>query len=196
MTFSGAAADYSNADAPVVLAIDTNPQTGWRASGEPGRTHCAVFTTEQDVGFPEGTVLTFSLDHKAPPQQSLGRFRLLATNIPRPVPAERPGKLLPINWVGKALAIFEDHAEFLTDLGAGGGQATLDMDDKFSGVASVKIVGDREKMRDCRGWNVNIRQNPAARRIPLHPVRLEKSGGPIDLSASRSRRCLGAGRQF
>jgi hypothetical protein len=158
--FSGASADFSNADTPVSAAIDANPQTGWRASGEPGRTHCAVFTTEEDIGFPEGTVLTFSLDHKAPPQQSLGRFRLLATNIPRPVPAERPGKILPTNWVGKALAIFEDHAEFPTEINAGGGQVTLDTDDKFSGTAAFKIVGYRENARMPRLTSVKIRQNP------------------------------------
>ncbi len=107
-------------------------------------------------------MLTFTLDHKAPPQQALGRFRLLATNFPRPVPAERPGKLLPINWVGKALAIFEDQAEFLTEINAGAGNALLDSDDKFSGSAAVKIVGQRENARLPRlgTTGVKIRQNP------------------------------------
>ncbi len=196
VTFASATADFSNGDTPISGAIDTNPQTGWRASGEPGRTHCAIFTTDQDVGFPEGTVLTFSLDQRTPPQQSLGRFRLLATNIPRPVPVERPGKLLPTNWVGKALAIFEDHAEFATEISAGGGQATLETGDKFSGTAAFKIVGYRENVKMPR-LGVKIRENPAPGEYRFYAVRSgKKLGRPVDhVCQNRPRRCMGTRRQ-
>jgi hypothetical protein len=161
VVFSGAAADFSNGEAPVANAIDTNPQSGWAVSAEPGRPHAAVFTTKQDLGFAGGTTLTITLDHKAATQHSLGRFRLSATNVPRPVPAEREGMLLPANWVGKALAIFEDQSEFLTSLKDGGGQMTLETGDKFSGSAAVKVLGERLSTSLPR-LNVKIRQNPAA----------------------------------
>ena len=163
VTFAAASADLSPADAPVAAAIDGNPQTGWRVSGEPGRTHFGVFTTESDLGFPGGTLLSVALDHRLPPQQTLGRLRLLATNVPRPVPADRPGKLLPINWVGKALAIFEDQLEFPAEINGGGGQATIEHDDKFSGDVALKIVGQRDNARLPRlGPGLKIRQNPQA----------------------------------
>ncbi len=162
VVFGGAAADISPQDAPVGAAIDNNPQTGWRVNGEPGKTHFAVFATDADLGFPEGTVFSVTLDHRLPPQQTLGRFRLLATNVPRPVAAERPGKLIGINWIGKALAVFEDQLDFATDMNEGGGQSTLEYDDVFSGRAAIKVVGQREKARLPRlGMNgVKIRQNP------------------------------------
>ncbi len=75
LVLSSAAADYSNPDAPVLGAIDTNPQTGWRTSGEPGRSHYAVFTTDQDVGFAEGTMLSF----RARPE---GRSAAIAGSLP------------------------------------------------------------------------------------------------------------------
>ena len=61
--------------------------------------------------------------------------------------AERPGKVLPVGWVGKALAIFEDQPEVVAQLKEGVGQSALEFEDKFSGAAAIRVVGDR--MRGC-----------------------------------------------
>ncbi len=82
--------------------------------------------------------------------------------LPRPVPvgASR-SKLLPINWIGKALAIFEDQPEFATEINGGGRSGRRsDADDKFSGTAAFKIVGYRENVKMPRLEGVKIRQNP------------------------------------
>jgi hypothetical protein len=62
---------------------------------QPGQSHVAVFTTKQDVGFAEGTVLTITLDQRAASQHALGRFRLAVTDAARPIAAERPALVLP-----------------------------------------------------------------------------------------------------
>ena len=83
------------------------------------------------------------------------------TNVPRPVPAERPGKLLPASWVGRAVAIFEDQPETIVQLAAGGGQAALDVDDKFSGAQRSGWWAEPQRTQLPR-LGVKIRQNPAA----------------------------------
>lgn len=55
---------------------------GW-AIGPYITNQTAVFETESDVGFPGGTVLTFTLDHTFIVPHALGRFRLSATTDDR-----------------------------------------------------------------------------------------------------------------
>jgi hypothetical protein len=161
VTLSAAVADFSNPEAPVAGAIDSNPHTGWKTSAEPGRNHLAVFTAQQDVGFAGGTTLTVTLDQRAGPAQSLGHFRLSVTNVARPVRAERPGKVVPAGWVGKALAVFEDQPEVVAQLKEGVGQSALEFEDRFSGAMAIRVVGDRSAAAMPR-LGVKIRQNPAA----------------------------------
>ena len=145
---------------PPQRMIDTDPQSGWSTSAEPGQSHYATVTTAEDLGFAGGTRLQFAIDQRVA-GQALGRFKLLVTNAARPLSAERPGKMLPLNWLGRALALFEDQPEFLVDLRDGGGAATLVSDDKFSGALALKLVGDRSSAQLPR-LPVKIRQNPAA----------------------------------
>jgi hypothetical protein len=102
--FQEAAADFSQQEYPVAAAIDNTPQTGWGTMSQPSQPHIAVFTTKQNIGFVEGTVLTVTLDHRATSQHSLGRFRLAVTDAERPVPVERPAVVLP-PVKGKTVAV-------------------------------------------------------------------------------------------
>jgi hypothetical protein len=80
-----AAADFAQGGFPVAGAVDGNPKSGWAIAPQFGRAHQAVFETAQNVGFPEGTTLTVTLDQHYGGQHTIGRFRLDATTAPRPV---------------------------------------------------------------------------------------------------------------
>ena len=83
---------------PVSLAIDGNGNTAWGIDAGPGRRNQerkAVFQAATPVGFPGGTVLTFSLHQKHGGWNSddhmnnnLGRFRLSVTTNAAPVVAD------------------------------------------------------------------------------------------------------------
>jgi hypothetical protein len=53
-----------------------------------------ILTTAEDIGFPSGTRLTFTMN-QTKYQQSIGKFRLSVTSAPRPVAVERPGVIQP-----------------------------------------------------------------------------------------------------
>lgn len=76
--FRGAWAEYSQPDYPVTAAIDgsTSRGNGWGNGGNPRGANAAVFHTQEPVGGPEGSVLTFVLDFTSNPNHGLGRFRL------------------------------------------------------------------------------------------------------------------------
>jgi hypothetical protein len=88
-----ATADFSQPDFPVAAAIDgiiTN-KIGWAVEDLPGRrnrSRQAVFETKNAVGFDEGTVLKFTLNHSYGDEHTLGRFRLSLTTAPRPLRAD------------------------------------------------------------------------------------------------------------
>ena len=82
-------ASFEQAGFSIAATIDgdrTNQGTGWALSPALGVTHWATFETAAPVGAPGGTVLTFRLDHRyAGGIYSLGRFRISATRVARPI---------------------------------------------------------------------------------------------------------------
>ena len=84
---------------------------------------------------------------------------------PEPVPAEQP------------LAVFEDQGEFVTNLNQGDGAATLSMDDKFSGTASVKVTPGQRFNPMLPGLGVKIRQNPGPGEYRFVQFAWKKQGG-------------------
>lgn len=93
--FAKAETDYLDPSYGPSEAIDDNDKSGWSTSFKhPGYAHVLIVTTAEDIGYPSGTRLTFTMD-QAKYQQSIGKFRLSVTNAPRPVAIERPGVILP-----------------------------------------------------------------------------------------------------
>ena len=94
-----ASADYSQNGFDVAAAIDgtdTN-KTGWAVDDGPGRrnrSRVAVFETKEPLGFPGGTILTFTMKQIHGGEHTLGRFRLSATAGPTPVKADPLSKEL------------------------------------------------------------------------------------------------------
>ena len=80
-----ASADFSQDQWPVAAAIDGNPKTGWAVAPQFGKRHVAVFETKSDLDCDDETTLTIVLDQQYGMQHTLGRFRLSATTMPRPV---------------------------------------------------------------------------------------------------------------
>jgi hypothetical protein len=87
VALQNASADFAQNGFAVAGAIDGNPKSGWAVAPQFSRAHVAVFETREAVGLPEGTTLTFTLEHSYGGKQTLGRFRLSATAAPRPVRA-------------------------------------------------------------------------------------------------------------
>ncbi len=80
--FARAMADYN--EGPTISAeqtIDGNDATHWGIHPRYGETHEAVFEVRDPRHFPDGTLITLSLENKAgAPGHGIGRFRLLATD--------------------------------------------------------------------------------------------------------------------
>src|SRR6185295_14401593 len=53
--------DFEQKGLPVKAAIDDDPKSAWAIDPQFGKDHSAVFETEAPVGFPGGTILTFTL---------------------------------------------------------------------------------------------------------------------------------------
>jgi hypothetical protein len=85
VTFKRAVADFSQEGWKVAGAIDGKPETGWAVLPQFGRPHVAVFETKEPLGFPAGTVLTFTLDQQYPGKEhNIGKFRLSVATTPSP----------------------------------------------------------------------------------------------------------------
>ena len=80
---ANASADFSQEDWAVEFALD-GTERGWGLNPELGRSHQAVFET---AGGATGHMLTFTLRQGFGGHHTLGRFRLSATDRPRPVRA-------------------------------------------------------------------------------------------------------------
>ncbi|PWT92491.1 MAG: hypothetical protein C5B56_02175, partial [Proteobacteria bacterium] len=80
--FSKAEADFERPGAPLTLALDADPKSGWSSDAGPGRRNQdrkLVFTAKTPFGFDGGTNLAFTLGHTAGGVQITGRFRLSVT---------------------------------------------------------------------------------------------------------------------
>jgi hypothetical protein len=80
-----ASADYSQDQYLVAAAIDGDVKTGWAIAPQFGKRHVAIFETKADLDATDDTTLTIVLDQQYGLQHTIGRFRLSATTMPRPV---------------------------------------------------------------------------------------------------------------
>ncbi len=76
---------------PIRAAIDNNPKSGWAVDPQFGKDHAAVFETANPVGFPEGSVITFTLQFKNNVNHSLGRPRFSLTTSKEELALQAPG---------------------------------------------------------------------------------------------------------
>src|SRR5438445_1076241 len=84
-----AVAHFSQAGSAVAGAIDGNPGTGWAVAPAFGATHRAVFEAREPVGFPAGTMLTFTLDQRfAGKDHNIGKFRISVSTAKGAIPLE------------------------------------------------------------------------------------------------------------
>jgi hypothetical protein len=86
--FAAASADYAQDQFPARAAIDGDLKTGWAVASQFGKRHVAVFETKADLDLGDETLLTIVLDQQHGTQHTIGRFRLSATTMPRPVKLE------------------------------------------------------------------------------------------------------------
>jgi hypothetical protein len=85
---AAAAADYSQDQWPVAAAIDGDAKTGWAIAPQFGKRHVALFETKTDLDVSDNMTLSVILDQQYGAQHTIGRFRLSATTMPRPVKLE------------------------------------------------------------------------------------------------------------
>ncbi len=85
VSWGAASADFSQDKWPVAAAIDGDAKTGWAVSPQFGKQHVAVFETKSDLDISDEATLTVILDQQYGSQHTIGRFRLSATTMPRPV---------------------------------------------------------------------------------------------------------------
>lgn len=107
VALQNAAADFAQLNFPPALAIDGKaaPKQGWAVSPEFGKPHVAVFETKDNL--PAGATLTLVMNQGWGGQHTIGRFRLSATNAPRPVKLEGNQPSYPAE-VAQILAVAAD----------------------------------------------------------------------------------------
>ena len=176
VTLTAAGTDHIG-DSPPSAAVDGKPETGW-APMPPGRAHVIVFTAAQNLTFPGGARLTFTLEQslagdKTQAGRSPGRLRLLATGAARPVPVARPG--IGLEPPGLK-TIFEDEYDFVRQLHQGQGVPILEMKDKYSGSASIRIAELQCQHSRFLG-EIRIRREPGRGEYRYLQFAWKKAGG-------------------
>jgi hypothetical protein len=92
IAFKRAFADREQNDFKAEHAIDNDPKTGWAIASWEHHRPCSLFLeTAEDVGFPEGTIITLRLEQHFGGKHTIGRLRLRAAEIARPIPPARTG---------------------------------------------------------------------------------------------------------
>jgi hypothetical protein len=87
--FQRAIADYSQPGFKVAGLSGANPKSSWSVHPMFGKKHGAVFEAKTPFGFPQGTILTFTLEQGGGHvQHTIGRWRLSVTTVQPPVPLE------------------------------------------------------------------------------------------------------------
>lgn len=102
--------------------------------------------------------------------QLLVRSSPVSVGVIKVVPGEPPPP-------GQPLAIFEDDEKFVSYLSKGGGQISLETQEKYSGTASIKVTPDQRYNETVPNLNVKIRENPAAGEYRYLRFAWKKKGG-------------------
>ena len=82
LALSAANHSFANGGNTAAAAIDGDPQTGWSIDGGQGRAHTAVFTLAQPLA--DASTIDLDLLFERYYSAGLGRFRVWATDDPRP----------------------------------------------------------------------------------------------------------------
>ena len=77
-------ATFEQPGLPVRATIDGDPHSGWAIDPQFGHNQAAVYETTSPVGFPGGTVLTFTLQFNGNDQHNIGRLRIAVRRGPPP----------------------------------------------------------------------------------------------------------------
>jgi hypothetical protein len=78
-------ADFEQGGFPIKNALNNNSAgTGWAISPQEGKNHVAVFEAQKAFGYPEGTTITVTLEHKFK-DHNVGKFRIALTSTKPPV---------------------------------------------------------------------------------------------------------------
>jgi hypothetical protein len=97
VALASSAADFSQDQWPVAAAIDGDLKTGWAIAPNFGKRHVALFETKMNLDASDATTLTIVLEQQYGAQHTIGRFRLSATTVPRPVKLDDlPDDVVPI----------------------------------------------------------------------------------------------------
>lgn len=102
--FGRAEASFSQQGFAVQQAVDNNPATGWAINPQMSKDHVAIFELQAPIDFPEGAVLTFTLDQRFNGKEhNIGKFRLSTTTKRLPVSLQGPPEA-----IARALAVPAD----------------------------------------------------------------------------------------
>jgi len=82
----GAKATFEQNGLPVAAAIDDNPGSAWAVDPEFGKSHAAVFTTAESIGFAQGTQVSITFKFDVNVHHSIGRPRLTLSRQADPTP--------------------------------------------------------------------------------------------------------------
>ena len=82
---ASAAADFDQEGWGVAKAIDGKPETAWGIHPQEGKSHVAVFSLMEPVGFEGGTQLSLILEQEHGRGHLIGRPRISVTTAPLPV---------------------------------------------------------------------------------------------------------------
>jgi hypothetical protein len=176
LTLTAAGTDYYGENPPAA-AVDGQPETGWLPSPR-DRVHVLVCTPAQNVSFPGGARLTFTIEQNLFNKtgyagQSPALFRLSVTDAARPVPLARSGIVLEPPGLK---TIFEDDYQFVNQLAVGPGMATIETGDKYSGAACIKLSAARHTTAKFFG-EIRIRREPGRGEFRYLQFAWKKSGG-------------------
>jgi hypothetical protein len=86
-----ARATFAQKGLPVAAAIDADAKSAWAVDPQFGKDHAAVFETDEEIGFPGGSILTFTLHFNNNDRHAIGRLRLSASTQKAPADLLGPG---------------------------------------------------------------------------------------------------------
>ena len=98
MEFIAASTDFAQDQFPAAAAIDGNLKTGWAVAPQFGKRHVTVFETKANLDLTDDATLTIVLDQQHGMQHTIGKFRLSATTMPRPVKLEGVSTEISRSW--------------------------------------------------------------------------------------------------
>ncbi len=161
-------------DKPVILRVSGLPKGSKPVTFEvPADQSEFEFPLAVRYGAPEGKldnvrlVATSQLDPKNAKSVVRSQPVPLLLNV---VPGEKPPPEQP-------RAVFEDHVEFLAALTEGGGKASIVADEKYSGLASIKVTPDQRFNPTIPNLSVKIREFPAPGEYRFIRFAWKKHGG-------------------